>query len=268
MPRPTADRLDGLRLAVGTFTILRVRPPGEISRRTAGQSMLWAPAVGAVIGLAGAAVLELTRHLTRHSGGGTLLAATLTVTALAVLTRGLHLDGLADTADGLGCGKPAAGALEVMRRSDIGPFGVVTLVLTLMVQVLAIDTSVARGTGGLCVVVAAVTGRLAAAWGCARGVPAARPDGLGAAVAGSLRRLTLLLLTFGVLAGVAGLSLLDDDHRLALSVRSVAAVLVALAAAGLLLRRCVGRFGGVTGDVLGALVEVATAVSLCCFATL
>ena len=155
---PRASRLDGLRLAVGTFTIVRVRPPAEVTARTAGQAMLWAPAVGALLGFAAAAVLELVRFVSKHSGGGTLLAAAAAVTTLAVLTRALHLDGLADTADGLGSGKPAAEALDVMRRSDIGPFGVVTLVLTLLVQVLAIDTSVARGTGGLCVVVAVSTG--------------------------------------------------------------------------------------------------------------
>ena len=263
---PGASRLDGLRLAVGTFTILRVRPPADVTPRTAGQAMLWAPGVGALLGLAAAAVLELVRFLTKHSGGGTLLAAAAAVTTLAVLTRALHLDGLADTADGLGSGKPAAEALDVMRRSDIGPFGVVTLVLTLLVQVLAIDTSVSRGTGGLCLVVAVGTGRLAVSWGSARGIPAARPDGLGAAVAGSVRHGGLAVLTAVVLAATVVLSLVDDDHGLALTVRSVVAVLLGLAAAGLLLRRCVQRFGGVTGDVLGALVEASTTVVLLGFA--
>ncbi len=266
MPRPTADRLDGLRLAVGTFTIVRVRPPSEVTRRTLGRSMLWAPAVGALIGLAAAVVLEAMRDVTRHSVGGTLLAATLAVSAVAVLSRGLHLDGLADTADGLGSGKAAAGALEVMRQSDIGPFGVVTLVLVLLIQVFAIQTSVSRGTGGLCLVVAVTTGRLAAALACVRGVPAARPDGLGAGVAGSVSRRSLVALTGCVLLAAALLSLADDDHRVALTVRSVGAVLAGLVAAMLLLRRCTRRFGGVTGDVLGALIEVAATGSLCWFA--
>ena len=61
----------------------------------------------------------------------------LVVVALALLSRGLHLDGLADLADGLGSRRPAAGAHEVMARSDIGPFGVAAVVLALLLQVAA-----------------------------------------------------------------------------------------------------------------------------------
>ncbi|NEC37257.1 adenosylcobinamide-GDP ribazoletransferase, partial [Streptomyces rubrogriseus] len=82
-------------------------------------------------------------------GAGTLLAAVATAAVPAVLTRGLHLDGLADTADGLGSGKPAEDALRIMKQSDIGPFGVLTLLFTLLAQVAALaqayDGSWARG---------------------------------------------------------------------------------------------------------------------------
>ena len=60
------------------------------------------------------------------------------------MTRGLHLDGLADTADGLGSAKPAADALRIMKASDIGPFGVVTLVLALLGQVLLLASAWGR----------------------------------------------------------------------------------------------------------------------------
>ncbi len=93
---------------------------------------------------------------------------------------GLHLDGLADTADGLGSRRPADQALEI-RRSDAGPFGVATLVLVLLVQVCAL-ASLPHGRGAAGLVLAAVTGRVAVV--LATGSPPARPSGFSALVAG------------------------------------------------------------------------------------
>ena len=259
---------DALRLAVGTFTILRVRPPSALDRSVAGRAMLWAPVIGVALGAVAGVVLEGTREATHHSVAGELVAATLAIAVLAWFTRGLHLDGLADTADGLGSGREPAGALEVMKRSDVGPFGVVVLVLVLLVQVAAVAQSVGRGTGWLCLVVSVTTGRAAVAWGCSTRIRAARPDGLGAAVAGSLRPAAPLVLTVMVTLGAAGISFLDDDRSGWLALRCAAAVLIGVGCSLLLLGRCVRRFGGVTGDVLGALVETATTAALLCFATL
>ncbi len=112
-----------------------------LSARTA---MLVAPVVGLLLGAlawtAGAAVTA--------AGGGSLLAAVTCLSVLAAATRGLHLDGLADLADGLGSAQPAEGALEVMHRPDIGPFGAVTLVLALLVQAAALDTAWEAGQPG------------------------------------------------------------------------------------------------------------------------
>ena len=93
--------------------------------------------------------------------------------SLALLSRGLHLDGLADLADGLGSGQPAAAALDIMRRSDIGPLGTVTLILTLLIQVAALSQaeSAGHGRGPAALIAAVVTGRLALTWACRRGVP-------------------------------------------------------------------------------------------------
>jgi adenosylcobinamide-GDP ribazoletransferase len=257
---------DGLRLAFGTFTILRVRPPGVVDRSTAGRAMLLAPPIGLLLGAVAGALLEGVREATHHSVAGQALAASLVVGLLAVATRGLHLDGLADTADALGSGRPAEGGLEVMRRSDIGPFGVVTVVLVLLLQVTCIAEAVGRGTGWLCLVVAVTTGRIAVGWGCRTGVQAARSNGLGAAVAGSLGRFTPAVMTVVGIAGAAAVSLLDDDSSWSLAGRCALAVALGVACAVVLLDRCVHRFGGVTGDVLGALVECATTAALLCFA--
>jgi adenosylcobinamide-GDP ribazoletransferase len=173
------------------------------------------------------------------------------VAALALLTRGLHLDGLADLADGLGSGQPGAIALDIMRRSDIGPFGIVTLVLTLVIQVAALAQAAGAGRGPAALIAAAVTGRLALTWACRRGVAAARPSGLGALVAGTVRPVIPFVMTLALLA-----LLVPFGWRLPV------AVVAGLAVAFALQRHAVRRLGGITGDVLGALVETAATVTL------
>lgn len=235
-------------------------PASSPDRETAGEAMAWAPVVGLLLGVIAAAVLYVSGHLL-HTGS--LVAAALSVGSLAVLTRALHLDGLADLADGLGSRKPAADALDIMRRSDIGPFGVVTLVLTLLLQVTGLTQADAAGRGPAAVIVAAVTGRLALTWACRQGVPAARADGLGALVAGTLPPVFPALITAAVLAVTIGgiylaAAVAAVPVEWILPVAEAAGLLVALALA----RHAVRRLGGITGDVLGALVETATAACL------
>nr|WP_079178404.1 adenosylcobinamide-GDP ribazoletransferase [Streptomyces mangrovisoli] len=253
---PPAARLHGPRFAFGTLTALPVRVH-RWDRDAARGGMLCAPLAGLVVGVLAAAAGLLLLVL----GAGPLLAAVATVAVPAALTRGLHLDGLADTADGLGSGKPAEDALRIMKQSDIGPFGVITLVLALFAQVAAVsrayDDSWARGA--LATVVAAVAARLALTLAARRGVPAARPEGLGAAVAGVVPPGPAAAVAVAVLlaaAGAGALLGLDD------AVRAAAAVVLALAAAEALLRRCTRRFGGVTGDVFGGLAETAATTAL------
>ncbi|KOV50426.1 CMP-binding protein [Streptomyces sp. AS58] len=248
--------LHGLRFAVGTLTVL----PVTVSRWDRGAArggMLCAPLVGLVVGVcaAGSGLLLLLL------GAGPLLAAVASVAVPAVLTRGLHLDGLADTADGLGSGKPAEDALRIMKQSDIGPFGVITLVLVLAAQVAALaqlyDTSWARGA--LAAVLAAAAARLALTLAARGGVPAARPDGLGAAVAGVVPVRGALGVALAVTAAAALCGALLGPYDVA---RAALAVAVSAVVAELLLRHCVRRFGGVTGDVFGGLAEAAATTAL------
>lgn len=244
--------IEGLRLAV---TLLTVVPAGtaRVDRGTARTAMLLAPAAGLVTGGAAALVLLAGDLL----GLSALLAAVLAVAATAAATRALHLDGLADLADGLGSGRPAAEALAVMKRSDIGPFGVVTLLLALLVQVAALASAPHPAAAAL---VAAVAGRLALPWACRTSVPAARPGGLGALVAGTVGTRAALLATAAVVAAAAIAGAATGGPGGA--IHSAAAVAVALAAALAMLRHAVRRLGGVTGDVLGALVETAATAAL------
>ena len=210
--------------------------------------MSLAPVVGLVLGSVAAGVGLGLRAL----GGPVLLAAVGTVATTAILTRGLHLDGLADTADGLGSYADRETSLAIMRKPDIGPFGVVALVVTLLAQASALS---AVPSPVVAVAVAMATGRLAAVWACRRGVPAARPDGLGALVAGTVGAPTLALNT----VAVALLAVVAVPGR---PWQGPAAVAAALAIALLVTYHAVRRFGGITGDVLGALVEIGTTVAL------
>ncbi|WP_229073848.1 adenosylcobinamide-GDP ribazoletransferase [Actinoplanes sp. DH11] len=236
---------DGLRLAVTTLTVLPVRA-GRWDRPTAAVAMSLAPLVGAALGLALAAINEGLRWL----GSPALVAAGVAVAAGALLTRGLHLDGLADTVDALGSYRSGPDALQIMKKADIGPFGVAAVALTALIQAAALTTS-----GPWTIVTAWAAGRLAITIACRRGVPAARPEGLGAMVASSVPTPVVL----AAAAAVAGLAAAATPGR---PWQGPAAVLLAGAVVVLLVHHCVRRFGGTTGDVLGASVEVATTVTL------
>jgi adenosylcobinamide-GDP ribazoletransferase len=204
--------------------------------------MVAAPLVGSLLGVLAAGLLAGLVRL----GATALLAAALTVGALALATRGLHLDGLADTADGLGSGAPPDRALAVMRSPEVGAFGLATLVLVLLTQVAAL-AQVAAGSHWLSAGLGVAVGRVGLVWGCRRGVPAARADGLGALVAGTVPGWLCLLWT--VAAAVVGAA--------AAGVPGAAAVVAATALAVLLVAHAGRRLGGVTGDVLGAACESA-----------
>lgn len=243
---------DGLFLAVGTLTAVRVPAPGRVDRPVARAAMTLAPLAVLPLGVLAAAVGALT-----HWWPPGVVAA-LVVGAMALATRGLHLDGLADTADGLAASYDRDRALTVMRRGDTGPAGTAAVVLVLAVQILAAAAILAQPGGWLVVGVAVCVSRLALWAACSTWLPSARPDGLGATVAGTLpAALTILAPVLGAtaLAGVAALTgrpwwigLLAAG----LAVASVAAVLI----------RCRRRLGGITGDVLGAVIETAVAAVL------
>lgn len=243
----------GLRLSYGLLSIFPVRFE-EPHRSAFGAAVLWASVVGASIG----AVQALVFLLFDWAGASGLVAAALAVGTGAVLTRGLHLDGLADVADGLGSGKPAAEALAIMKRSDIGPFGVITLLFTLLTQVAALA---AAPHPSLAIIVATVTGRVAITLACTPGTPPARPDGLGARVAQTVSKRSAAVLT-GSAMGIATLATLLWSRSAETVLLTPAAMAAALLLSALFLRHLVRRLGGITGDVLGALCELAVTVAL------
>lgn len=240
----------GLALAVSWLSVLPVRLGGPVERADARRALGWAPVVGAGLGLLAGAVLAVAWRL----GAPALLAGLLAVAALALATRGMHLDGLADTADGLGCYGGPQRALAVMRDGAAGPFAVVALVLVMTAQAAAAG-ALADQARWLAVPLAVTAGRVAFGW-CARtGVPAARPEGLGALVAGTQPR--GVPVAWAVLLGVVAVFAVPDRPWQGPVVIALAAALVAGLSA-----HTTRRFGGVTGDVLGAASELAVTVVL------
>jgi adenosylcobinamide-GDP ribazoletransferase len=239
---------DGVRLAIGTFTIVPVGPPRSVTGREARIAILSAPILGALLGI----VATLVLWTADTWGGGELLASGLAMATIAVLTRGIHLDGLADVADGLGSGRDREAALAVMRRPDIGAFGTLTLVFVIVLQIAALSRAYQTQIGLAALGLAVVTGRVAIVLACVGGIPAARRDGLGAAVAGSVPRSAAITWLVGLFA------LAWRTGNLSTAVSSLAALLIAM----LVLAHCVRRLGGVTGDVLGTVNETATTTAL------
>ncbi len=238
----------GLRLALSWLTVVPVRV-GPVDRAVGRTAIAVAPVVGLLLGGVAAGVLVLLDLM----GVPGLLAGILTVAVLAIGTRGLHLDGLADTADGLGCYGPPDRALTVMRDGGVGPFGVVTLVLTLGAQAAALGALTDRW---FAVVLAVTVGRAAFTLGCREGVPAARPDGLGALVAGT-QPVVVPVLWLGGLWLLSPLVDPDEDAWV-----GPVAVLLAVGLVLVLVHHTRRRFGGITGDVLGAASELATTTVL------
>jgi adenosylcobinamide-GDP ribazoletransferase len=245
-----------VRSALALFTIAPVADRRELTRARAVAALRWLPLLGAALGaLAGLplAAIEEWAPVAR------LLGAALAVALLALLTRGLHLDGLADTADGLASRAPAADALDIMRRSDIGPFGVLAVVLVVLLDtaaLVAFDAGPWQPVAALSV--AAATGRVAVLHAASRGVPSARAAGFGAYVAGSISPPVAAFAALAVVGYGVGLAAAVHASLVAWAAAPAGALLVAAAGR----RHITRRLGGVTGDVFGALVELGTVLTL------
>ncbi|MCW3781975.1 adenosylcobinamide-GDP ribazoletransferase [Defluviimonas salinarum] len=234
------SRAGEIRLA---FMLLSRLPAGRIEGEApamAASSWAW-PLVGVAVG----AIMALVCGSALWLGLPPLMAALLALAAGALATGAMHEDGLADLADGFGGGRDRARKLEIMRDSRIGSYGVVALVLALAFRAIGISTLAEAGsaTAALVGIAAASRAVLPAALVM---MPAARGDGLGHSAAGSGPAPAL------VAAGIGFLCLLPLGFGTAV-VAGGAMALAATLLAGLALR----QIGGQTGDVMGAMQQVA-----------
>ena len=236
-----------LRAAVSFLTVLPVANadggPGERLGRA------YFPAIGALVGLVAGVVFVVAGAVTSP-----LFGAAAAVAVLSVLTGAIHLDGLADSADGLLGRGDLARRLEVMRDPRLGSYGVTAIVVVLLLYVAAV-TSIPAGRAVAAFVIAGALSRLATLFVIAF-VPYVRTSGLGVAAWDSRHR--------GVDLGVGSLTAAIvcalDWRRAVIAVPLVALTTVLVAG---LARR---RLGGATGDICGATAELSQLVALVVFA--
>lgn len=245
---------DAWALAAGTLTALRVRPPARVDRTTTRDAMLLAPL--AVLPLA--AVVVVVGEAGRLLDLPLLVTALLAVGALAAGSRALHWDGLSDVVDGLTASYDRERSLSVMKTGTSGPAGVVAVVVVLGLQVAALAPLLGRTEGTVLAGVLVCVSRCALALVCVRCVPAARPDGLGVGYAGTVPRSAAAAVWLAAAVAVAAAATWAGAG----TVRPVLACLAAVVVVLLLVRRATTRFGGVTGDVFGAAIELALATLL------
>ncbi|QXI31617.1 adenosylcobinamide-GDP ribazoletransferase [Pseudomonas vanderleydeniana] len=227
------------RIALQFLSSLPIRLPGMPRPEELGRSLLWYPLVGLLLGglLYGVDGLLASAPL--------LLHAALLLTAWVLFSGGLHLDGLADSADAwLGGFGDRERTLTIMKDPRSGPIAVVTLVLVLLLKFCALLALIEQHQSAA-LVLAPVIGR-GALLGLFLVTPYVRAGGLGQALADHLPRRVggwVLLLSALACLALAGW-------------RGALALLLATAAFCWLRQLMMRRLGGTTGDTAGALLEL------------
>jgi adenosylcobinamide-GDP ribazoletransferase len=233
--------IQGLITAIRTLTIVPV--PGKDAERLS-SALPWFPIIGLLLGGAfyGLATLPEFLHITVWPEGIAVAIVALSV----ILTRAMHLDGLADCADGFGCRGDRAKVLAVMKDPHTGAFGTIAIVVALLVKFVAITKLIAAGLP-IMVLAAAVVSRTMQVE-LATVLPYARQEGGTAApfVNGSTwyHRLAALGIGMLTLCGLCG------------PVTSVAVFTVGWVVCRVFGMWCKRKINGVTGDCLGACSEI------------
>ncbi|MGO8921251.1 MAG: adenosylcobinamide-GDP ribazoletransferase [Stellaceae bacterium] len=233
--------------ATAFLTRLPLQPPPEQAAAPLAESSWAFPLVGLVVGLVSGIAYALAASLHLPPLAAALIALGVSVR----LTGGLHEDGLADTADGLGGGEREE-KLAIMRDSRIGSFGVLALIFSVGLRAAAIAAIGSAGGG----VIAALIAAHAVARGflplVLRALEPARGDGLGAAAG---KPAPAMAWGAAGLAALIALVALDFLPGLAALVAAVAV----MSARAVLAQR---QLGGYTGDVLGAVEQGGESVVL------
>ncbi len=246
--------VDGARLAVGTFTAISVKPPSQVNQATAKVALLAAPFAAAPVG----AVMGLVAYLATLAALPQLVVGALAVGVGVLGNRAFHLDGLADTVDALASSYDKDRALAVARTGDVGPAGATALVLVLLVQTAAAGAFSQLAWGPVLLGFYWCAARAAASIALRRGVRPAREDGLGQTFAESVPLPAVIGLWLLLTAAATAITVVIGQSPWA----GPAAMIGAVTGSLVLVRRVTQRLGGIIGDAVGAVVEVAFAAML------
>lgn len=235
----------------GAFALLTRLPVGQPARETTGAAAF--PLVGALVGAAGGAVCLLL------ASAEPVLAAVLAIGAMALVSGGLHLDGLADTTDAL-LARDATAAEVARRDPSIGAGGAVALIIVVGAQIAAL-AGIAAGQSGPTLaaascVVAAASGRLVPVVVARIAVAQPGEGGFGAWFRDRISPIDSLVATGSCLLLVTVVWALTRNGSLPLSA-AVGATLGGAALAAIASRR-----GRLDGDALGASIELTVAAVL------
>jgi adenosylcobinamide-GDP ribazoletransferase len=237
-------------IALELLTVLRLRRPPIVEDRVFGASQAWFPLVGLAFGGALYGIWQALDGTFSPAVLGWLLVA-----ALAILSGGLHVDGLADTVDGLYGGRSREDSLRIMRDSHVGALGAAGVVLLFGLKA-ACFASLAAGRAEA-LLLTPVLSRWAMVVAIAA-FPYARESGLGTAFNRASLPWPAMIATLTAVA--AAVALIGVEAAVVLAV----AGLVALTIGSLVSR----RLGGLTGDVYGAINESVEVVLLLTFLVL
>jgi len=233
-------RLDQpLRLALSFLTIIPSGVKEEIGEASFAKSVKYFPVIGFAIGLLLAGLYAVIS--TRLEG---LASSAIVITALIIVTRALHLDGLADTFDGIFGGKDKEQKLAIMKDSRIGSFGMVSIMAVIGLKILLLS-SISSVYKLEAIITFPVLGRWSACYAVSTQPYARKSKGLGSLFLGANK---IDLFIASIIAFVIA--------AIFLGYAAILAAVVALVFAIAYSRFIKSEIGGMTGDTLGALIEL------------
>jgi adenosylcobinamide-GDP ribazoletransferase len=239
--------LDGFKLALSFLTVMPVKLKKDADSRIFGKSIAYFPLVGLIIGIVLAVIWYLLVFKVRM---GKNAASIVIIITLVALTRMLHLDGLADMFDGLFGGKDSEHSLTIMKDSRVGSFGVVSVSCALLAKY-AFLSSLEGSASTSTIILFPLVSRFVASLTIIT-QPYAREDGLATLFSDGRKPAELIIPT--IFTAVTAFVLLG--------INGIAALLVTCIIAIIILMWVKAKIGGITGDIIGGMIEISEIVFL------